>query len=125
MSEVVNGICEHAFQEGLSTQTAHGIIEIVSVKNELDQTSITNLVKNLYPSEKVSSESIIALVNALGQGGRKPSLSTQSLLVKWLVNVYDVLEQPATLSRLYGVLFAFLDMATLRSEIPPTTYFRH
>ena len=83
-------------------------------KTELDQTSVTNLIKNLYPAQHVSADAIVTIVSALGQGKSKPSSATQLALVKWLVTVYEIIEDPRTLSRLYGVLFSLLDMISLR-----------
>ena len=83
-------------------------------KTELDQTSVTNLVKNLYPAQHVSADAVVTIVSALGQGKSKPSSATQLALVKWLITVYEIIEDPKTLSRLYGVLFGLLDMISLR-----------
>ena len=83
-------------------------------KTELDQTSVTNLVKNLYPAQHVSADAIVTVVSALGQGKSKPSSATQLALVKWLVTIYEIIEDPKILSRLYGVLFGLLDMISLR-----------
>lgn len=114
VSLLVEEICEHAFQFGLDSGELRRVVKLVSAKSELDQTSITTLIKNLYPTERVSSEVVATVVASLGRGQRKPSPASQAALVRWLGAVHEVLETPGFLSRLYGVLFNLLDMMTLR-----------
>lgn len=75
---------------------------------------MTNLIKNLYPTHRVSVDAVVTVVGALGQGKGKPTPATQNNLVKWLITVHEVLEDPGILSRLYGVLFGMLDMISIR-----------
>lgn len=114
ISVAVDAICRHAFEHGLDSESLRLIIQIVSKKTELDQTSVTNLVKNLFPAQRVRADVVITVVGGLGQGKIKPSTATQIGLVKWLITVHEVLEDPKILSRLYGVLFGMLDMISLR-----------
>jgi centromere protein I len=89
-------------------------VRLVSVRTELDQSSVTSLVRNLYPAGKVDSEEILLAVGALGPGERKPSPATQAGLVRWIAAVHQVLVEPEFLLRLYGLLFNLLDMVSLR-----------
>jgi hypothetical protein len=89
-------------------------VQLVSVKTLLDQTTVTTLIKNLYPARRVSGDVIITVVGALGQGKGKPSPGTQDGLVKWLITVHEITEDSTILSRLYGVLFGMLDMISIR-----------
>jgi centromere protein I len=88
------------------------------VKTNLDQTSITTLVKNLYPARRVPLDVVVTVVGALGQGKGKPSPGTQDSFVKWLTTVHEIMESPSILSRLYGVLFGMLDMISIRCAVP-------
>ncbi|OCK91240.1 Mis6-domain-containing protein, partial [Cenococcum geophilum 1.58] len=117
VSIAVDAICHCAFQHGLDSASLKAIITVVTRKTELDQTSVTNLVKNLYPAQHISADAVVTIVSALGQGKSKPSSATQLALVKWLVTVYEIIEDPKTLSRLYGVLFSLLDMISLRTSL--------
>jgi centromere protein I len=111
----VNEICEHAYQFGLQNEELARIINLVTTKTELDQSSITTIIKNLYPAERVSSDIVITVVGALGQCGKqKPSASTQAALVKWLTAVNEVLEDQRMLTHFYAVLFNLLNMITIR-----------
>lgn len=85
--------------------------------NHLDQTTTTTLIKNLYPSARVPSKVVARIVCCLGPGKSRPSPATQNLLLRWLILVYDRLEDRAYLSRAYGVLFDNLDMISLRRSL--------
>jgi len=78
---------------------------------------VGSLIRNLYPARKVSDEIVLRVVGALGHGQHKPSLTLQSLLLRWLVMVYHLLEKTAILSRTYGVLFNLLDTAAIRPQL--------
>jgi hypothetical protein len=114
VSGLVDAICRHAFDHGLDQDTLRHVVQIASRKTELDQTSVTTLVKNLYPSQRVPADVVITVVGGLGQGKGKPSPGTQNGLVKWLAIVRDIVEDPTILSRMYRVLFAMLDMISIR-----------
>ncbi|PVH98728.1 Mis6-domain-containing protein [Periconia macrospinosa] len=117
VSGIVDVVCNHAFDHGLDEDALRRVTRIISKKSELDQTSITNLIKNLYPAQRVSADVVITMVGALGQGRGKPTPGTQNNLVRWLATVHEILEDPAVLSRLYGVLFGMLDMISIRTPL--------
>lgn len=111
---MVDEISEHAYQHGLHSDELGRLLKLFSVKSELDQTSVTTLMKNLYPAERVRSNALVTAVGSLGNGQRKPSPSTQAALVRWLIAIIEVLEEPGFLSSLYGIIFNLLDMGTIR-----------
>jgi len=111
---VVDVICRHAIDDGLDEDAVRGVVQLASVKTHLDQTSVTTLIKNLYPAQRVPVDVVVTVVGALGQGKGKPSPGTQDSLVKWLTTVHEIVEDPNVLSRLYGVLFGMLDMISIR-----------
>ena len=90
------------------------IVTLLSVKTDLDQTSCTTLLKNLYPAERLPSDVVLTAVGALGNGARKPAPAAQAGIVRWIVAVHEVLEEPSFLLRLYGVLFNLLDLISIR-----------
>lgn len=118
MSSVVDVICRHAFEAGLDQDALRDVVQLASVKTNLDQTSVTTLVKNLYPARRVPGDVVVTVVGALGQGKGKPSPATQESLVKWLTAVHEIIEDANVLSRLYGVLFGMLDMISIRCASP-------
>ncbi|KAH4069112.1 hypothetical protein HBI88_061990 [Parastagonospora nodorum] len=113
----VDVICRHAFEDGLEEDALRAVVQLVCVKTHLDQTTVTTLVKNLYPTHRVPADVIVTIVGALGQGKGKPSPGTQDSLVKWLRSIHEIIEDPNVLSRLYGVLFGMLDMISIRTSL--------
>lgn len=85
--------------------------------NHLDQTTVTTIIKNLYPSKKVSSDIVSKVVCSFGPSKTRPSPATQNLLLRWLILICEDLEDPAYLSKLYSVLFDHLDMISLRRSL--------
>jgi centromere protein I len=115
LSVTVEEICEHAYQFGLPNEGLTKIVNLIATKTELDQSSVTAIIKNMYPAEPVSSQVVVTVVGALGQGGKKkPSTSTHAALVKWLAAIHEVVEDHSILLRFYAVLFNLLDMITIR-----------
>ncbi|KAF1961181.1 Mis6-domain-containing protein [Byssothecium circinans] len=117
VSSVVDVVCHHAFERGLDEEALRDVVHIAARKTNLDQTSVTTLIKNLYPALPVPSDVVVTVVAALGQGKGKPTPGTQNSLVKWLAIVHGVLEEPDVLSRLYSVLFGMLDMISIRTPL--------
>ena len=116
-SRLAKIISSHAYERGLPPAELDTLIGILTKNNALDQATVTTLAKNLYPLEKVSSKVVSRVVCCLGPSKSKPSAATQALLVKWLILVYDYLEDRNHLSRLYAVLFDLLDMLSLRKSL--------
>jgi centromere protein I len=114
ISPTVDEICEHAYQFGFPSDELLRVVELVTVKTELDQSTTTSLIKNLYPTGHVPTEAVCAIVASLGHAKRKPSSSTQAALLRWLSAVHGVLEDHSILACLYAVLFNLLDMITIR-----------
>ena len=114
ISPIVNSICAQAYERGLPNEQLGKILTLLPSHNHLDQGSLTTLIKGLFPAERVSSTFICGIVASLGQGYDKPSTATQGLLLRWIILVYDVLEDLATLQKLYSVLFNLLDMLSIR-----------
>ena len=109
----------HAQQHGLTAGTLKRLLEVLTCANALDQTTQKALIKILYPADQVPSHLIGIVVNSLGYGSRKASVSSQLLLLKWMIMVYDNLEDPSIFSSLYSVFFNLLDMNSLRADLCP------
>ena len=114
ISKVVEKIAARAYEEGLAGPILEKLLDVVTFRSHLDQASINTLVKNLYPASKVSDTIVIKVIGTLGHGQAKPGYNVQAALLKWLIMVYDVLENPKVLSQLYSLLFNLLDTIALR-----------
>lgn len=118
ITDAIEKLSQHASVRGLANDALDNLIStLTKTPCYLDQSSINNIVKILFPQRKVSEVIVVKIVGCFGQGQSKPSLATQALLLRWLVMVYDILESYTALSQLYGVLFSLLDMITLRSHL--------
>lgn len=90
------------------------MVNLVTLKNHLDQASVAALAKNLYPATTLQDDVVIKVVAALGHGELKPTFPVQALLIRWLVMVHHVIARPEILGRAYAVLFNLLDTAAIR-----------
>ncbi|KAJ5887666.1 Centromere protein Cenp-I [Penicillium taxi] len=117
VGKLVNTIASVAYENGIPQNMLGRILKILTVKNNLDQGTITILIKNLYPQERVASEHVNHIVCCLGPSKFKPSPATQALLVRWLILAYDLLQDRTHLGKLYAVLFNHLDMISLRKSL--------
>jgi centromere protein I len=112
----IDDVTEHAYQSGLHAAELQRVVNVLVIKNELDQTSRTTLLRNLIPASRLPSSVVLVIVGALGQGSGKPTPATQALFIRWIAAIHDVLEEPGFLLRLYGVLFNLLDLISIRYE---------
>lgn len=117
VSVLAKSIADQVYGSGISTLLLDRLVGIIAKAKHLDQTTLTILIKNLYPAERVPSNIVAKVVCCLGPTKTKPALATQSLLLRWLILVYDDLEDQSYLSRLYSVLFDYLDMISLRRSL--------
>ncbi|KAL4992869.1 Mis6-domain-containing protein [Aspergillus falconensis] len=115
--QLAKQIAELAYESGIPQAALERLLKLLTRNNNLDQGTITTLVKNLYPSERVASKLITQVVCCLGPTKNKPSPATQALLLRWLILIYDSLDDRSHLSKLYAVLFNHLDMISLRKPL--------
>lgn len=116
-SQLAKTIASDAYESGISHVILERLLKILTSSTNLDQSTTTALIKNLYPLEPVSSKVITQVVCSLGPSKNKPTPATQVLLLRWLLLVYDFLEDRTHLSKLYAVLFNYLDMISLRKPL--------
>ncbi|KAI9934052.1 hypothetical protein MW887_005125 [Aspergillus wentii] len=115
--QLAKTIASDAYESGISRDVLERLLKILTTENNLDQGTMTTLIKNLYPLERISSKVVTQVVCCLGPSKNKPSAATQTLLLRWLILVYDFLEDRSYLSKLYAVLFNCLDMLSLRKSL--------
>ena len=109
----------YAQQHGLTTATLKRLLEVLTSANALDQITQKALIKVLYPADQIPFDLICIVVSGLGFGSRKASVSNQQLLLKWMIMVHHILEDPSMFSNLYSVFFNLLDMNGLRADLCP------
>ncbi|UZP44446.1 hypothetical protein NXS19_012258 [Fusarium pseudograminearum] len=106
-----------SYEWGLLSEILDSLVNLVTTPNYLDQASQAAIIRNLYPAEAVSRDSVLRVVSCLGHGTLKPSLTLQAALIKWLITVHHTLESPQVLSQAYPVLFNLLDTAATRPNL--------
>ena len=107
-------ICQYADHNGLPASALQQLLDLLTQATPFPEAISLRLVDSLYPASWVSSDLVCTIVAALGHGKRKPSAALQNALLKWLLMIYDVLEDSTILSDLYGVLFDTLDTLVIR-----------
>lgn len=108
-----------AYNQGLLPEELLQLVDLVLSRSYLDQASLNNIIKSLYPVGNVSQDAVLKIIGALGIGELKPSLNLQSSLLVWIIHVYHVLDLKAqgVLSRAYSVLFNLLDVSATRPQL--------
>jgi centromere protein I len=120
---LIDEIGLRAYDDGLLVGELNKLIDVITLPNELDQASLGNLIRNLYPVGKIPESTVLRVISSLGNGRFKPPYNTQAGLLKWLVMVYDVMENPKIFSQLYHIIFNLLDTAAIRFATLLTTQF--
>jgi centromere protein I len=116
ITRVIDIIASKAYGHGLAQETLGELVDIITQPNELDMASVTTLIKNLYPAGRVSDEIVLRVVGSLGHGKAKAAFPVQAALLRWLIMVYDFLENQRILSQLYSLLFNLLDTIAIRFD---------
>lgn len=108
-----------AYNQGVLPEELLQLIDVIISRTHLDQASLNNILRNLYPVSHVSEDVVLKIVGSLGLGEQKPSLTLQSALLQWVIQVYHVLDNKAqsVLSRAYSVLFNLLDVSATRPQL--------
>lgn len=117
VADLAKAIASQAYETGIPEFLLDRLIGILVKPNHLDQNTVTSIIKNLYPSKKVSPDIVSKVVCSFGPSKTKPSPATQNLLLRWLILVCEDIEDPNHLSKLYSVLFDHLDMFSLRRSL--------
>jgi centromere protein I len=115
--QLAKTIASDAYENGIPRDALARLLKILTTKNNLDQGTITSLVKNLYPQERIASKNVTQIACCLGPSKNKPSPATQALLLRWLIQSYDLFEDMSHIAKLYAVLYNHLDMISLRKPL--------
>ncbi|KAI0897907.1 Mis6-domain-containing protein [Annulohypoxylon nitens] len=113
----VEKLASLSYEQGLLPEDLSQLIELLTTPNFLDQASLGNVLRNLYPAAAVNADFVVKVIGSLGHGKLKPSLAIQGALVKWLIMIYHIIDHQAILSQAYSVLFNLLDTATIRKQL--------
>ncbi|KAH0631005.1 hypothetical protein JD844_004467 [Phrynosoma platyrhinos] len=78
----------------------------VALSGKFGEVANTRLLKNLIPTSTITGDSVVAAVSWLCVG--KCSCNTQVTFLKWLITMFEFIDQKEKINALYGFFFNFL-----------------
>ncbi|XP_042336432.1 centromere protein I isoform X2 [Sceloporus undulatus] len=94
-----------AQERGLKPQEIHVLLN-VALSGKLGEGANIRLLKNLIPTSTITEDSVVSAVSWLCVG--KCSCNTQVTFLKWLIAMFDFIDQKEKINALYGFFFNFL-----------------
>ncbi|KAF9402909.1 hypothetical protein BGX21_008102 [Mortierella sp. AD011] len=104
---------------GLSPEQLTQLLDII-LAGKIDDVTTRKLIKQMLPRQQVPE---ICAIKILGCLGRQLSFACQAALLKWVIVIYDILENRTKLHQLYGVAFHYLSYETLRPPLCHILYY--
>ncbi|KAH8200285.1 hypothetical protein TruAng_005558 [Truncatella angustata] len=114
----VETLASECYDKGVLPDALKELVDLIITPSHLDQASLNNILRNLYPATQIDPEIVINVIGCLGHGALKPSLPIQGALLKWLIMVHHIVGEQGVLPKLYAVLFNLLDTAAIRHVRP-------
>ncbi|RMB98318.1 hypothetical protein DUI87_25223 [Hirundo rustica rustica] len=94
-----------ALKQGLPPEVFETLLN-VALSGKFADTVNTRILKSLIPASVVPESSVVTAVSWLCVG--QCSGNVQLLFLKWLITVFDLIDQKEQLNALYGFFFSFL-----------------
>nr|XP_008118420.1 PREDICTED: centromere protein I isoform X2 [Anolis carolinensis] len=94
-----------AQERGLKAKEIHVLLK-VALSGKFAETVNSRLLKNLIPTSTISDDSIVSAVSWLCVG--KCSKNTQATFLKWMIAMFEFIDQKEKINALYGFFFNFL-----------------
>lgn len=107
-------------QYGLSNDQLNVIMDLI-LSCKLAQFSNKKMIKLLLPRQLIPSRLLIRVFGKLSCRDVHPAIMASVL--NWIVCVYDVIETPEEIVKMYPVLFHYLTMETFRPQLCHLLYF--
>ncbi|RKP09860.1 Mis6-domain-containing protein [Thamnocephalis sphaerospora] len=111
MTEHVKALDKQAALHGLSEANLSALLDLIFT-GSVDDTTSKRIVKLLFPRHRVPLDAAVRIASFLST-----SQARTVALLKWLVLVYEVIEDRSSVRKLYGIFFHFLVYETLRLEL--------
>ncbi|XP_013388512.1 centromere protein I-like [Lingula anatina] len=108
-----------AKDNGLGTEHIEALVEVAASSRFPDSVNI-RLIKSLIPNDKVTAESFLTAVSWMCTN--KPSSNVQSMLIRWMIIVYDLVEEQQKVQTLYGMIFFFTENETMCPHVCQLLY---
>ncbi|XP_048371026.1 centromere protein I [Sphaerodactylus townsendi] len=99
-----------AQERGLAPEELDILLKI-ALSGKFAEVVSTRLLKNLVPTSAIMEDSVVSAVSWLCVA--KCSRGTQVLFLKWLIAMFDFIDQKEQVNALYGFFFSFLQVEKL------------
>lgn len=107
---------EKLIENGVNRQELETLIDFICSPNKVKTSSIIAVIRDyLYPTCPVSNNSVIKIMGCLSNNN--VAIQIKSRILKWLVVVYDYLEDTRIVNQFYDVLFAQLKFEMTRQWV--------
>ncbi|GFS12968.1 centromere protein I, partial [Elysia marginata] len=114
VSLAVENVVQGAMSDGLSPDQMITLLVVIgSRKHKLAQNVRSKLVKCLIPSSKVPQSAVIKVIYMITANAVTGPTNLHSLLLRWVLVVFDHLDGYEKIHNLYGLIFMFIDSARL------------
>ena len=120
IAPLVERLAAYARTHGLRTDRLSAILGLVcSAPRYLDQASAAALMRDLYPAARVPVRLAHRVIASLGTGAGKPAPAVQGLLIRWLILVWEALEEHdrEEMGKCYGILFGMIEIMSIRAHL--------
>jgi centromere protein I len=97
---------------GLLPEHILSLSEYIASRNT-NSVLLTRAVRCLIPRDSVPCASVLRLLGSL----KGHTLSLQLLIIRWIILVYDIIDDRSSLQEIYGVLFYYLQFDDLRPVV--------
>ncbi|GFN83937.1 centromere protein i [Plakobranchus ocellatus] len=110
----LDNLIQVAMSHGLSQDQLTTLITVIGSQNpKLTQVIRCKLVKCLIPSYKVPQAAVVKVFHIIAANVLANPTNLHSLLLRWVLLVFDHLDGYDRLHRLYGLVFSFIDSVRL------------
>ncbi|XP_072033615.1 centromere protein I-like [Amphiura filiformis] len=97
---------EASQSSGLSAQHIQQLVQVAS-SSRFSGSVNSRLVKCLIPESVIPEDAVVSAISWMCTN--KPSSALQTLLLKWIILTYDLIESRTRLHALYGIIFQFIE----------------
>ncbi|CAG8462026.1 4858_t:CDS:10 [Funneliformis mosseae] len=105
---------ELVLNSGLEVAQIAEVLNVI-LTGKLDDIDTKRLIKVLLPRTKISNFLVIKVLGSLGNKILKYNI--QALLLRWIIIVYNVIEDHSELLKFYGVIIHYMEYDTLRVDL--------
>ncbi|KAJ7376982.1 hypothetical protein OS493_031254 [Desmophyllum pertusum] len=119
-SLAVDRIESIAYNDGLLPDQLVNLVKLASSGKYADSIC-SRLIKSLIPQSSVPASAVVIIVSRICNN--KLSINIKGLLVRWILNVFNLIDDLKDVHSLYGIFFLFLESDILCPHICHLLYY--